>query len=81
MEVAQKMGAQYMECSSKELIGVDEIFDQAINIVVDADPGTAQPLQASGNSKQQGYQGYQGSQVQPIRRGAPKKKKRSCKML
>ncbi len=28
--VAHKMGAKYMECSSKEWIGVEEIFDAAI---------------------------------------------------
>ncbi|KAI1169466.1 GTP-binding protein rho4 [Nemania sp. FL0916] len=33
--VARKMGgAQYMECSSKEMVGVDEIFDKAIHTVV-----------------------------------------------
>lgn len=32
--VAKKMGAQYMECSSKEMTGVDEIFERAINTVV-----------------------------------------------
>ncbi|KAI1358134.1 GTP-binding protein rho4 [Xylaria arbuscula] len=34
MTVAKKMGAQYMECSSKEMVGVDEIFDNAIHTVV-----------------------------------------------
>ncbi|KAI1780892.1 ras-domain-containing protein [Hypoxylon cercidicola] len=34
MAVAKKMGAQYMECSSKEMTGVDDIFDRAINTVV-----------------------------------------------
>ncbi len=34
MTVAKKMGAQYMECSSKEMVGVDEIFDSAIHTVV-----------------------------------------------
>lgn len=34
MAVARKMGAQYMECSSKEMRGVDEIFDRAIETVV-----------------------------------------------
>lgn len=34
MTVAKKMGAQYMECSSKEMIGVDEIFENAIHSVV-----------------------------------------------
>nr|POE72318.1 gtp-binding protein rhoc [Quercus suber] len=32
--VAQKMGALYMECSSKELTGVHEIFDTAIDVAV-----------------------------------------------
>ncbi|TKX19770.1 GTP-binding protein rhoC [Elsinoe australis] len=32
--VAKKMGAMYMECSSKEMIGVHEIFDKAIDTVV-----------------------------------------------
>ncbi|KAF2719114.1 ras GTPase [Polychaeton citri CBS 116435] len=32
--VAQKMGAMYMECSSKEMSGVHEIFDTAIDIAV-----------------------------------------------
>ena len=32
--VAQKMGAMYMECSSKEMTGVHEIFETAIDIAV-----------------------------------------------
>ena len=32
--VAQKMGALYMECSSKEMSGVHEIFDTAIDMAV-----------------------------------------------
>lgn len=32
--VATKMGAKYMECSSKEMTGVHEIFDSAIDITV-----------------------------------------------
>ncbi|KAF2860987.1 ras-domain-containing protein [Piedraia hortae CBS 480.64] len=32
--VADKMGAMYMECSSKEMNGVHEIFDTAIDIAV-----------------------------------------------
>jgi Ras homolog gene family, member A len=32
--VADKMGALYMECSSKEMNGVHEIFDTAIDIAV-----------------------------------------------
>jgi Ras family protein A len=32
--VARKMGAMYMECSSKEQDGVEEIFDQAVTMAV-----------------------------------------------
>jgi Ras family protein A len=32
--VAKKMGAMYMECSSKEQDGVEEIFDTAVTIAV-----------------------------------------------
>lgn len=32
--VAKKMGAKYMECSSKEQDGVEEIFDTAVTIAV-----------------------------------------------
>lgn len=32
--VASKMGAMYMECSSKTMDGVHEIFNQAIDIAV-----------------------------------------------
>src|SRR5215472_551036 len=32
--VATKMGAVYMECSAKERIGIEEIFDQAIIMAV-----------------------------------------------
>lgn len=32
--VAKKMGAMYMECSSKEQDGVEEIFDMAVTLAV-----------------------------------------------
>jgi Ras family protein A len=32
--VAKKMGAMYMECSSKEQDGVEEIFDLAVTMAV-----------------------------------------------
>lgn len=32
--VAKKMNATYMECSSKEMDGVDDIFDAAVTMAV-----------------------------------------------
>jgi uncharacterized membrane protein YgcG len=40
LAVAKKMGAQYMECSSKEMKGVEEIFERAILTVVANDRKT-----------------------------------------
>lgn len=33
--VAERMGATYVECSSKQMIGVDEVFELAVNTVID----------------------------------------------
>jgi Ras family protein A len=68
MNVARKMGARYMECSSKEMSGVDEIFSEAINTVV-ANDKSNQPQQAEAGPSGQIYG------------GGMKKKKRSCKFL
>lgn len=65
--VATKMGALYMECSSKEMTGVHDIFDTALEIVIrsqDAENGAEVPMSKDG-------------QVLPVR----KKKSRSCKIL
>lgn len=35
--VAKKMGAMYMECSSKEQDGVEDIFDMAVTMAVGED--------------------------------------------
>lgn len=69
MAVAGKMKAGYMECSAKEMIGVDEIFLKAINIVVANDPSNQVP-QSRGKSSPAEVDGSR-----------PKKKKRSCKIL
>ena len=37
--VAARMGAIYMECSSKEMNGVEEIFDLAIDTAVGRETG------------------------------------------
>jgi Ras family protein A len=66
MAVARKMGARYMECSSKEMTGVDEIFNEAINTVV-----------ANDRSNQL----QQPEALPPGQPGGMKKRKRNCRFL
>lgn len=71
MTVARKMGARYMECSSKEMIGVHEIFEEAINTVVANDPSNqVRQTPTGGPTRSSGGGG-----------GGMRKKKRSCKIL
>ncbi|GAB7338649.1 hypothetical protein MBLNU457_5380t1 [Dothideomycetes sp. NU457] len=88
--VANKMGAMYMECSSKEMIGVHEIFETAIELVVAESEGL--PISAgsfSNNSKRadsgigSGPRNTSSSQVEQHRQqiASKKKKSRSCKIL
>jgi Ras family protein A len=68
MGVARKMGARYMECSSKEMTGVDEIFHEAINTVVANDKSNQQlPPPQAGSGQTYGV--------------GMKKKKRNCRFL
>lgn len=68
MAVAHKMGARYMECSSKEMTGVDEIFNAAINTVVENDRSNQPSPTQGGGSNQSGG-------------GGMRKKKRNCRFL
>ncbi|PHH89243.1 hypothetical protein CDD83_6434 [Cordyceps sp. RAO-2017] len=74
MAVADKMGAHYMECSSKEMRGVDEIFEHAILIVVANDRRNQEaggsPSSASGGQR---------SSMPGVK--VPKRKKRRCQFL
>ncbi|KAJ9157054.1 Ras-domain-containing protein [Coniochaeta hoffmannii] len=94
LAVARKMGAAYMECSSKEMTGVEEIFEQAILTVVANDrknleAQAAAAAAATGNSG--GSQGQSGGGAGRFGSGGPggviplvapvKKKKRNCKIL
>ncbi|KAF7559109.1 hypothetical protein G7046_g5054 [Stylonectria norvegica] len=75
MAVAKKMGAQYMECSSKEMTGVDEIFERAILTVVGNDRKTLEAASAAATgSNNQGRTSNPGA-------GAIKRKKRKCQFL
>src|SRR3569833_1118823 len=73
LAVAQKMGAQYMECSSKEMTGVDEIFDRALLTVVANDRRSLETQAAAGGGGANGNGPGVGVGL--------KKKKRRCNML
>ncbi|KAK7756353.1 RHO4 protein [Diatrype stigma] len=88
MTVAKKMGAQYMECSSKEMQGVDEIFDQAIDIVVANDRRNLDAAMAAASSSKGSSKGDGGADGGSSRKGSGgghlrtfKKKKRNCNFL
>lgn len=72
MGVARKMGARYMECSSKEMTGVEEIFSEAINTVVANDKSNQPEM----HSRSSGGGGGHGQQM-----GGMKRKKRNCRFL
>ena len=83
MAVAKKMNAQYMECSSKEMRGVDEIFDKAILTVVANDRRNLEMAMAAApnsSSSATGNGGKDGGGGIPGVR-AFKKKKRNCNFL
>ncbi|KAI7643515.1 GTP-binding protein, partial [Hortaea werneckii] len=78
-QVAQKMGALYMECSSKEMSGVHEIFDTAIDIAVRGQDELAADAERARNSKLSRSASTAGLAKMDV---PPKKKTRSkCKIL
>lgn len=74
MAVAKKMNAQYMECSSKEMRGVDEIFERAILTVVANDRKNVETSVAPSAGPSNGRASMPGV-------GVPKRKKRKCQFL
>ncbi|KAK5996998.1 GTP-binding protein rhoC [Cladobotryum mycophilum] len=74
MAVSKKMGAQYMECSSKEMRGVDEIFERAILTVVANDRRNQEVTNASTTSVNETKAPVPGV-------GGLKRKKRKCQFL
>ncbi|CAK7564537.1 MAG: RHO4 protein [Sporothrix epigloea] len=86
LAVAKKMNAQYMECSSKEMRGVDEIFEQALLTVVANDRRNLEAQAANnrrnaraggGNTSNGGVTFSSSNGAIPI--GGPmKRKKRRC---
>lgn len=81
MAVASKMNAQYMECSSKEMKGVDEIFEQAIVTVVANDRRNQETPGGRETPSGRSRRGSIANNLNLPGVGAIRKKKRSCKLL
>ncbi|KAK8094935.1 RHO1 [Apiospora hydei] len=82
MAVAKKMSAQYMECSSKEMSGVDEIFEKAIDTVVFNDRRNLEAAMneaGSGSSRGTSSSNRNSGGIPGVR--AFKKKRRMCRPL
>lgn len=75
--VAKKMGAHYMECSSKEMNGVDEIFDQALLTVVGNDRRNLEAAMAAAPTTSSSNAPRDKKGAFPVARPL-KKKKRNC---
>ncbi|CZT25020.1 probable RHO1 PROTEIN [Ramularia collo-cygni] len=76
-DVAKKMSAMYMECSSKEMTGVHEIFDTAIDTAVRGgsyDHGGSGSAPGTRNGGGGGMTTLNGAQVR-------RKKRSNCKIL
>lgn len=73
--VADKMGAMYMECSSKEMTGVHEIFETAIDVAVRG--REEEETAGSGSGGGAGSGSGRGGAAMP----AKKKKRSQCKIL
>ncbi|KAJ5458111.1 hypothetical protein N7475_009499 [Penicillium sp. IBT 31633x] len=75
--VAQRMGATYAECSSKEMRGVDEVFAKAVDAAISIEEqgwSTQEPTSRGGRNKSYVY-----GRWSP--RPGKKVKKRTCKIL
>ncbi|KAJ9193628.1 hypothetical protein DTO166G4_2730 [Paecilomyces variotii] len=70
--VAQRMGAKYVECSSKEMRGVDEVFQLAVNTAVGVEEGWNSGYVSNGSPSGGGASSGGGRK---------KIKKRTCKIL
>lgn len=70
--MAKRMGAVYVECSSKEMVGVEEVFELAVNTVVGQEIEARQQAAQNNKSSSFGSGGGGGG-------GGGKKKKKSAK--
>lgn len=80
-QVAQKMGALYMECSSKEMSGVHEIFDTAIDIAVRGQDQLAAEAEAARSGKKGRSNTGASTGAAPVDVPPRKKKRSACKIL
>ena len=81
--VARRMGASYIECSSKEMRGVDEVFEHAVHIVVSASEDQEWATATSKNEQQTTARPSGSKPAQPVskRKGGRRVKRRTCKIL
>jgi len=73
--VATRMGATYVECSSKEMKGVDRVFELAVNVVIEAEESSH--YHDGADAGVAGADGGGGGSF----KGGRKIKKRSCRIL
>lgn len=80
--VADRMGASYAECSSKEMRGVDEVFSKAVDQVISIEQGdySAQQPSRGGRNNRNNRSGSDPSGAAPSRFGK-QIRKRTCKIL
>jgi Ras homolog gene family, member A len=69
--VATRMGAVYMECSAKERIGVEDIFDSAIVLATDQEDDASNELDGHGD----------GGKFQMLSKVKKRKARRMCKIF
>lgn len=83
--VARRMNASYVECSSKEMRGVDEVFSLAVHTVVSLEEGWNDRPSPSSTAKTSGggstVPSSSGGGGGGRSKGAKKVKKRTCKIL
>ena len=78
--VARAMGATYMECSSKEQDGVEDIFDAAVTMAVGDEYKHRHAGAGTGANKGAGRAPGDALRPPPFA-GGKKPKKRSCRIL
>ena len=82
--LAKSIGASYIECSSKEMINVDETFELAMDLAVAQHLGLTRgqvPSQNSNKSQATSQSFQSGQSGGPTPNQSKKRKARTCKIL